>query len=163
MAGARRARGWALGLLLLVPAWAQSEATPAQRDLQAPLALEDGKPTPAAEAPPSGWRTLGSLTLVVGLAGLSLWGLRKVGRRRLPGGGGGRLRVEETLALGDRRFLSIVGVEGQRLLVALTPQGLSLLARLDGEPFDATLAREAEAAPPVPLAAFARRWTGEDA
>ena len=133
--------------------------TQSERELQAPLTLEDGKPTPgqAQEAPPSGLRAFGSLVLVLGLAGLSLWALKKYGRGRLPGGGGGRLRVEETLALGDRRFVSILGVEGERFLIALTPQGLSLLSRLDpgdrGEPdtFDEALGRQVDLGRPVPV------------
>ncbi len=133
--------------------------TASEKELQAPLTLEDGKPTPAQtpEAPASGWRAFGSLVLVLGLAGASLWGLKKYGRGRLPGGGGGKLRVEETLALGDRRFVSILDVEGERFLLALTPQSISLLSRLDpgdrGEPgtFDEALSRQVDLGRPVPV------------
>ena len=133
--------------------------TASEKELQAPLTLEDGKPTQgqAPEAPPSGLRAFGSLVLVLGLAGASLWALKKYGRGRIPGGGGGKLRVEETLALGDRRFVSILDVEGERFLVALTPQGISLISRLDpgdrGEPptFEDALSRQVDLGRPVPV------------
>ncbi len=133
--------------------------TASEKELQAPLTLEDGKPTQgqAPEAPPSGLRAFGSLVLVLGLAGASLWALKKYGRGRIPGGGGGKLRVEETLALGDRRFVSILDVEGERFLVALTPQGISLISRLDpgdrGElpTFEAALSRQVDLGRPVPV------------
>ncbi|MBK7293865.1 MAG: FliO/MopB family protein [Holophagaceae bacterium] len=123
------------------------------------MTLEDGKPTPGqpAEAPPSGLRAFGSLVLVLGLAGASLWALKKYGRGRIPGGGGHKLRVEETLALGDRRFVSILDVEGERFLIALTPQAISLLSRLDpgdrGEAgtFDDALHRQVDLGRPVPV------------
>lgn len=37
------------------------------------------------------------------------------------------LRLEETLALGDRRMLAIVEWKGQRLLIGVTPQQITLL------------------------------------
>jgi flagellar biosynthetic protein FliO len=133
--------------------------SPSERELQAPLTLEDGKPTQgqAPEPAASGLRTFGSLVLVLGLAGVSLWALKKYGRGRIPGGGGGKLKVQETLSLGDRRFVSILEVEGQRFLIALTPQGISLLSRLDpedrGEPgtFDEALSRQVDLGRPVPV------------
>jgi len=133
--------------------------SPAEKELQAPLTLEDGKPTQgqSPENSPSGLRTFGSLVLVLGLAGVSLWALRKYGRGRVPGGGGGKLKVEETLALGDRRFVSILEAEGERFLIALTPQGIHLLSKLDhgdrGEPdtFDETLSRQVDLGRPVPV------------
>ncbi len=154
-----------LGLLvgLGLAARAQERPSPpptaSEKELQAPLTLEDGKPTPgqAQEAPPSGLRAFGSLVLVLGLAGASLWALKKYGRGRIPGGGGNKLRVEETLALGDRRFVSILDAEGERFLIALTPQGVSLLSRLDpgdrGEPatFDEALDRQVDLGRPVPV------------
>jgi len=133
--------------------------TPAEKELQAPLTLDDGKPTQgqAPEAAPSGLRAFGSLVLVLGLAGASLWALKKYGRGRMPGGGGGKLRVEETLALGDRRYVSILDAEGERFLIALTPQGIQLISRLDpgdrGEAgtFDEALSRQVDLGRPVPV------------
>ena len=154
-----------LGLLAGLGLGAQGADRPAppptasEKELQAPLTLEDGKPTQGqvSEAPPSGLRAFGSLVLVLGLAGLSLWALKKYGRGRIPGGGGGKLRVEETLALGDRRYVSILDAEGERFLIALTPQGVSLISRLDpgerGEPgtFDEALSRQVDLGRPVPV------------
>ncbi len=154
-----------LGLLVGLGLGAQGAGRPAppptssEKELQAPLTLEDGKPTQsqAPEAAPSGLRAFGSLVLVLGLAGASLWALKKYGRGRIPGGGGGKLRVEETLALGDRRFVSILDVEGERYLIALTPQGINLISRLDpgdrGETgtFDEALSRQVDLGRPVPV------------
>lgn len=161
------ARRWilVLGMLASLGLGAQGTGrpappmTPAEKELQAPLTLEDGKPTPgqAPEPAPSGLRAFGSLVLVLGLAGGSLWALKKYGRGRLPGGGGGKLRVEETLALGDRRFVSILDAEGERFLIGLTPQGIQLISRLDpgdrGEPatFDEALSRQVDLGRPVPV------------
>lgn len=130
--------------------------SPSERELQAPLVLDDGKPTQAKpEPPPSGWRAVGSLLVVVGLAGGGLWAFRKWGAKRLPGSGGGRLHVEETLALGDRRFVSILRADDEKFLLALSPQGITLLARLDsveaGGPTDfaQALDREQDIATPM--------------
>lgn len=108
--------------------------SPAERELQAPLNLDDGKPTQTTageNAGPSVWRALGSVVLVCGLAGGGLWAFRKWGANKLPGSGGSRLKVEETLALGDRRFVSILKVDEERFLIALSPQGVNLMTRLD--------------------------------
>ncbi len=154
-----------LGMLMALGLGAQGAdrpappATASEKELQAPLTLEDGKPTPgqAAEPAPSGLRTFGSLVLVIGLAGASLWALRKYGRRRLPGGGGGRLKVDETLALGDRRYISILQADGERFLIALTPQSITLLARMepdldeDAGGFDEALGRQVDLGRPVPV------------
>lgn len=40
------------------------------------------------------------------------------------------MRLCETLALGDRRYLALVRVEGQRFLVGAAGNSVSLLARL---------------------------------
>ena len=114
--------------------------SPAEKELQQPLVLDDVKPTQGQplRSEPSGWRAFGSTLLVIGLAGGGLWAFRRYGMKKFPGSGGGRLKVEETLALGDRRFVSILRAEEERFLLALSPQGITLLARLDG----------VEAAPP---------------
>ena len=160
-------RGWlCLAMLAGLGLFAQDAPrpgpppSPAEKELQAPLNLEDGKPTQGqrVDAGPSGLRAFGSLVLVLGLAGVSLWALKKYGRGRLPGSGGGKLKIDETLALGDRRYVSILDVEGERFLIALAPQGISLLARLDGlerEPgapaFDRALAQQVDLGRPVPV------------
>ena len=108
--------------------------SPSEKELQAPMTLDDGKPTQGARSEdtgPSGWRALGSLVLVGGLAAGGLWAFRKWGANKLPGSGGTRLKVEETLALGDRRFVSILKVDEERFLIALSPQGVNLMTRLD--------------------------------
>ena len=76
---------------------------------------------------PSIWRMLGALVVVLGLLGGLAWLLRKgVLTRRGVGG----LGVESALALGERRSLVIVAVEGRRLLLGLSPGGVSLVTEL---------------------------------
>jgi flagellar biogenesis protein FliO len=122
--------------LLLTGLAAHAQApppSPSEKELQAPLVLDDGKPTQGRPDPaPSGFRALGSMLLVLGLAGGGLWAFRRWGAKRLPGSGGTRLDVEETLALGDRRFVSILRADDEKFLIALGPQGVTLLARLAG-------------------------------
>ncbi|MDP2877129.1 MAG: flagellar biosynthetic protein FliO [Holophaga sp.] len=107
---------------------------PSEKELQQPLVLDDVKPTQnqPVRSEASGWRAIGSTLFVLVLAGGALWAFRKYGVKRLPGSGGGRLKVEETLALGDRRFVSILRADDEHFLLALGPQGITLLARLDG-------------------------------
>lgn len=59
-------------------------------------------------------------------------------RRRLR-----RLRMLETLSLGDRRFVAVISVDGRELLVGGTPQSLALLTELDSavEDFETGAAR----------------------
>jgi len=115
--------------------WADPPPTAAQQELQQKFTLDDGKPTQgqhAATSGPSGWRALGSTVLVLALLGGGLWAFRKWGARHIPGTGGSRLKVEETLALGERRHVSIIRADDEHFLIALTPQGVTLLSRLDG-------------------------------
>jgi flagellar biosynthetic protein FliO len=84
------------------------------------------------------WRTAAALALVLAmLIGLG-WLLRKSaqGRRhRRP------LSIEAALALGERRSLAIVTVEGRRLLLGLAPNYVSLVTELTAAPsFDQAVA-----------------------
>lgn len=120
---------WGLGLSAQTP-----PPSPAEKALQEKWGADDVNPT-QAQAPrrePSAWGAFGSTLVVVALAGGALWAFRKYGMKKFPGSGGQRLKVEETLALGDRRFVSILRAEDERFLIALSPQGISLLARMDG-------------------------------
>lgn len=143
------------------------QPSPAQQELQAPMSLADENPArPAGTAPePSGWRALGSLVLVLGLVGGGLWALKKWGKGRLPGGGGTKLRVEETLALGDRRYVTILKVEDERFLLALGPQNITLLGRLEPETpapaeFEQALREQMVVAEPTPLRDVEARLRG---
>ncbi len=74
-------------------------------------------------------RAATSLAFVLGLLALLAWLLRRgtfgnLGRRRGP------VAVERAIALGERRSLVIVSVEGRRLLLGLTPAQVSLVADL---------------------------------
>ncbi|BDU76568.1 flagellar biosynthetic protein FliO [Mesoterricola sediminis] len=160
-----------LGILLASGLAATAQAPPpgsSEQALKEAYVPDDGKPTQGrAEAPPSGWRALGSMLLVLGLAGGGLWAFRRWGAKRLPGSGGSRLNVEETLALGDRRYVSILRADDEKFLIALGPQGVTLLARLDsveaGGPadFGQALAREAEITTPMPVRDMEALMRGE--
>jgi flagellar biogenesis protein FliO len=133
--------------------------SPAERELQTPLVLDDGKLTQGQNSAqgPSAWRALGSLVIVLGLAGGALFLLRKYGAKRIPGSGGTRIKVEETLALGDRRFVSILSADEEKFLIAMSPQGLTLLSRLHGteaapeESFDDLLEHQIGRGGPIPV------------
>ncbi|MGH9474938.1 MAG: flagellar biosynthetic protein FliO [Terriglobales bacterium] len=43
-----------------------------------------------------------------------------------------RLRLQETLSLGDRRFVALLVVDGRELLIGATPHSLTLLDDLGG-------------------------------
>ena len=59
-------------------------------------------------------------------AGLSPWGgkLRRAGRER-------RLRLQETLPLGEQRFLAIVEFHGRDLLIGGTAHSITLLEAVE--------------------------------
>lgn len=69
-----------------------------------------------------------ALLVVFGLLGGFLWLLRRGGLA--PRGGHQRLAVEAAVSLGDRRSLVIVGVEGRRLLLGVSPAQVTLVAEL---------------------------------
>ncbi len=87
-------------------------------------------------------RGLLALAVVIALLAAVLWLLRRgVAARRTTG----PLRVETALSLGERRTLVIVGVEGRRLLLGVTPAAVSLVTELGrGDAFDQALAQQAE-------------------
>lgn len=88
--------------------------------------------------------TLIVLALIVALA----WLVRRGPLARLAGGAR-TLSVETAIALGERRSLVIVTVEGRRLLLGLTPASVSLVTELDSR--DAVLnSRDAVLDSPVP-------------
>ncbi len=59
--------------------------------------------------------------------------MRRLQRRAVAGQRQRRLRLRETLPLGEKRFLAVVQFEHEQFLVGGTGQSLSLLARLGSE------------------------------
>jgi len=79
--------------------------------------MEAKAASPVTSPPGAAW--------AVGLKNLWLWGRRAVKTRRVR-----RLRVRETLSLGDRRFVAVIEFDRQEFLVGGSGNSLALLARL---------------------------------
>ena len=74
-----------------------------------------------------------AVLIVLALVGALAWLLRRgsfgaLARR------GGAINVETAVALGERRSLVIVSVEGRRLLLGLTPTTMQLVTELQNPP-----------------------------
>lgn len=91
-----------------------------------------------------GLRSLAALVIVGVLLAALVWGLRRVTEARR---GRQVLSVESALSLGDKRSLVIVAVEGRRLLVGVSPGGVSLVTELH-QSFGDTLTTSLQAAEP---------------
>ena len=70
-----------------------------------------------------------AVLIVLGLVAALAWLLRR-GSLGAFTGRGGAINVETAVALGERRSLVIVSVEGRRLLLGLTPTTMSLVTEL---------------------------------
>jgi flagellar protein FliO/FliZ len=89
---------------------------------------------------PSLLRSLLAILVVFGLLALLAWLVRRGGFDTLGRKGPRLIAVETAVALGDRRQLVIVSVEGRRLLLGLTTAQVTLLTELErGTSFDAAL------------------------
>ena len=73
-----------------------------------------------------------ALAWVLG-AGLVLAGVALVRTRRAQAAGGEAIRLVTSRYLGGKRFLTIVEVDGERLLLGLAGDQVSLVTRLRGE------------------------------
>jgi flagellar biogenesis protein FliO len=145
-------------------------AAPAQSPSQQALgeSMDMGGAGAEAQAPPpvkavSPWRSFASLVFVLGLAGAGVWALRKWGVKRLPGSGGSRMRIEEPLALGERRFVSVLRVDEERFLIASHPQGVTLLGRLEvdfGRGLGDELEQQMQVQAPIPVRDMEARLNG---
>jgi flagellar protein FliO/FliZ len=79
-------------------------------------------------------RAVASLAAVIALLVAFIWALRR-GSIKLSGfAPRSTIAIETATAIGDRRQLAIVTVEGRRLLVGLTPTTISLLTDLNAKP-----------------------------
>ena len=78
------------------------------------------------------FRSSVSLALVSGVVWVFVWAVRRGGLGRkgaLPA-----ISIETATAIGERRSLVIVAVEGRRLLLGLTPGSISMLTDLGPAP-----------------------------
>jgi flagellar protein FliO/FliZ len=75
-------------------------------------------------------RTFVSLAVVIGLLAFFVWALRRGLLSAGPFGARSSIVVETAVAIGERRSLMIVAVEGRRLLLGLTASSMSHLADL---------------------------------
>jgi flagellar biogenesis protein FliO len=105
--------GWGGGVAL----WGQTTNLPA---LDAPL--------PGAGA--SVLRLLGALILVIALFLGGVWAFQRWQRLSLTQGRPPKMRVLEARGLGQRHTLYVVGYEQQRLLLAASPTGVTLITHL---------------------------------
>jgi flagellar biogenesis protein FliO len=82
------------------------------------------------EAGLSALRVAGALAVVLALFLGGVWLFRNWQRLALRRGGSARLALLETRSLGNRQALFVVGYERQRMLLAASPAGVSLIAHL---------------------------------
>lgn len=75
-------------------------------------------------------RAFGSLVAVLGLLGLFVWALRRGSLKLTSLAPKGSIAIETAMSLGERRSIAIVGVDGRRLLIGLTPTTISFLSDL---------------------------------
>lgn len=73
-----------------------------------------------------------SLAIAAGSAALVLAGLAHLWTRRARVGRGDAIQLVATRYLGAKRFLAIVEVDGERLLLGLAGEQVSLVTRLPG-------------------------------
>jgi flagellar biogenesis protein FliO len=93
-------------------------------------------------------RAIGSLVAVLGLLGLFVWALRRGSLKLSSLAPKGTIAIETAMSLGERRSIAIVGVDGRRLLIGLTPTTISFLSDLSP--------KISSAGPAVPTEAHSR-------
>lgn len=112
--------------------------------------------TPAASALPgtlpdagaSVVRVFGALILVIALFLGGVWLFRNWQRLTVRKNGGAKLNLIEVKSLGQRQALYVVGYQHQRMLLAATPAGITLVSHLP----EAEATEPTEAAPKLNFA-----------
>ena len=90
-------------------------------------------------------RIIGSLILVFGLMGALLWGLKRMQTQMGQSLPGRRLQIVESVGVGPRQKIALVRVDGQEVLVGLSPGQMTALGQwpVTGAPAGATDAKAA--------------------
>lgn len=88
-------------------------------------------------------RVFGALILVIGLFLGGVWLFRNWQRVAIRNGGAPKLNIIEVKSLGQRQAIYVIGYQQQRMLLASSPAGVTLLSHLPA-------AEETESAAPAP-------------
>jgi flagellar biogenesis protein FliO len=96
-------------------------------------------------------RVFGALILVTAIFLGGVWLFRNWQRLAIRKGGAPKLNVIEVRSLGQRHALYVVGYDQQRMLLASSPAGVTLVSHLP-------TAEEGEAAAVIPQASFAEAF-----
>jgi flagellar biogenesis protein FliO len=132
------------------------DTSPAPADPATPLALRPTKRLELAQEPPHsgvGWK----IVAVIAILGGAAFALRKRIQPKRPEDG--QLTIVRRAAIGFRSELLIVNVEGQRLLIGVTPHSIQSLAVLDTDEVAVpTAVAGLEAATPQPPASVGERF-----
>jgi flagellar biogenesis protein FliO len=131
-------------------AWAGAIMLAALDVAAAPLRAPAAAPLPAVlpDVGASIFRICGAFVLVVALFLGGVWMFRNWQRVALRKNGGAKLNLLEVKSLGQRQALYVVGYRQQRMLLASSPAGVTLLSHLPS-------AEEEAAIDPVPNVSFA--------
>jgi len=97
------------------------------------------------------FRVFGALILVVAIFLGGVWLYRNWQRLALQRGGGVKLNLIEVKSLGQRQALYVVGYQQQRMLLASSPSGVTLVSHLPA-------AEEAAEVAPAPKLSFAEAF-----
>ena len=92
--------------------------------------LVAGKGLPLPDAGVSVLRVLGALAVVIGIFFGGVWLFRNWQRLVVHRGQTPKLNILESRPLGNRHGLHVVGYEQQRLLLASSPSGVTLISQL---------------------------------
>jgi flagellar biogenesis protein FliO len=113
----------------------------------APAAVSTNLP----DAGGSAIRVIGALVLVIGIFLGGVWLFKNWQRVAARKGGGAKLNLLEVKSLGQRQAIYVVGYQQQRMLLASSPAGITLLSHLPA-------ADESETDAPAPKMNFAEAF-----
>lgn len=112
-------------------------------DLTSPVVSTNALPTPPMPVIPSSaasslFRVLGALALTLAVFFGGVWLFRNWQRVAINKGHAPKLNILETKSLGQRHAIYVVGYEQQRLLIAASPAGVTMLTSLPQASVNAT-------------------------
>ena len=90
-------------------------------------------PTALPDTGASLFRVFGAMVIVIGVFFAGVWLFKNWQRISTKGKGGSRLNLIEVKSLGQRQTLLVVGYQEQRMLLASTSTGITLLTQLPPE------------------------------